>query len=175
MTSINNCLDSDAGEYDARASQNLLVSLCCQFSKNPRGKLRWFRFIFVIAKKISEKDGLSFFSPENLQKKLTGLKRELKCWESMFFRSHGRKPTKVRNVWCFNHLTNLLIFSVFVFLYFITSKHLITFMVSFSYKDDINGSGNEIRGMKLLLRDLHIVQSLNTIGFEKELSYFSDI
>lgn len=29
-------------------------------------------------------------------KELSMLKRELKCWESMFERTHGRKPTKVR-------------------------------------------------------------------------------
>eukprot|EP00794_Sanderia_malayensis_P019029 gene19029-20942_t len=30
----------------------------------------------------------------NIESKLQNLKKELKCWESMFFRSHGRKPGK---------------------------------------------------------------------------------
>jgi len=29
-------------------------------------------------------------------KELSTLKRELKCWENMFERTHGRKPNKVR-------------------------------------------------------------------------------
>ena len=31
-----------------------------------------------------------------IKKKLASIKTELKCWESMFFRGHGRKPNEVK-------------------------------------------------------------------------------
>ena len=32
---------------------------------------------------------------ERVKRQLLELKKELKCWEAMFERKHGRKPTKV--------------------------------------------------------------------------------
>ena len=38
---------------------------------------------------------LSFLDTAGVRRQLLELKKELKCWEAMFERKHGRKPNKV--------------------------------------------------------------------------------
>ena len=42
-----------------------------------------------------------------IRKKLASIKKELKCWESMYMRGHGRKPTKVRKRYLYVKIINV--------------------------------------------------------------------